>query len=160
MVESTSASLCVDKWENYEKIYFHLENLNRSLALYSSHYGNFIVTGDFNVKANDSAISVFSNTYDLKILIKEPTFWKNSNDTSYIDLVFANKPRTFKHSCVIKTDLLDFHKMTIVIMETFREKLQPRVVGYRDYRYFENDRLRTDLLSELCKVNIKEKEMH
>ena len=74
MVESTSASLCVDKCENYEKIYFHLENLNRSLALYSSHYGNFIVTGDFNVKANDSAISAFSDTYDLTTLIKEPTF--------------------------------------------------------------------------------------
>ena len=43
---------------------FHLENLNRSLSLNSSDYENFIII-DFNVEANDSAISVFSDTYDL-----------------------------------------------------------------------------------------------
>ena len=33
-------------------------------------------------------------------------------------------------------------------MKTFYEKLQPRRVNYRDYKYFENDGFRTDLLSE------------
>ena len=47
------------------KIDFHLENLNRSLSLYSLDYENFIIIGDFNVGANDSATSVFSDTYDL-----------------------------------------------------------------------------------------------
>ena len=55
------------------KIDFHLENLNRSLALYSSHYENLIIIGDFNGKANDSVISVFSDTYDLKNLFEEST---------------------------------------------------------------------------------------
>ena len=43
-------------------------------------------------------------------------------------------------------------------MKTFFEKLQLRVVNYRDYRYFENDKFRTDLLSEFGKTNIEEKE--
>ena len=43
-------------------------------------------------------------------------------------------------------------------MKTFFEKLQPGVVNYRDYRYFENDRFTTDLLSEFGKANIEEKE--
>ena len=55
------------------KIDFHLENLNRRLALHSSNYEHFIIIGDFNVEANDSAISVLSDTYGLKRLIKEPT---------------------------------------------------------------------------------------
>ena len=50
------------------KIDFHLENVNQ---LYIHHImKNVIVIGDFNVEANDIAISLFSNTYDLKSLIK------------------------------------------------------------------------------------------
>ena len=140
------------------KIDFHLENLNRSLALYSSHYENFIIIGDFNVEANDSTISVFRDTYDLKSLIKEPICYKNPSKPSYIDLTLTNKPRSFHHSCVIETGLSDFHKMTVTVMKTFFEKLQQRVVNYRDYKYFENDRLRTDLLSKFGKANVEKKE--
>ena len=129
------------------KIDFHLENLNRSLALYSSHYENFIIIGDFNVAANDSAISIFRDTYDLKSLIKEPTCHKNPNKPFCIDHILTNKPQSFQHSCVIETGLSDFHKMTVTVTKKFFEKLQPRVVNYRDYKYFENDRFRTDLFS-------------
>ena len=48
--------------------------------------------------------------------------------------------------------------MTVTVMKTFFEKLQPRVVNYRDYKHFENDRFRTDLLSEFGKPNIVENE--
>ena len=70
--------------------------------------------------------------------------------------MLTNKPRSFKHSCVIETGLSDFHRMTITVMKATFEKLQPRVVNYRDYKYFENSRFRADLLSKLSKVNIEE----
>ena len=70
-LRKTKWLLCCSYNPNRCKIDFHLENLNRSLALYLSHYDNFIIIGDFNVEANDSAISVFSDTYDLKSLTKE-----------------------------------------------------------------------------------------
>ena len=149
---------CCSYNANRCKIDLHLKNLSPSLALYSSHYENFIIIGDFNVEANDSAISVFSDTYDLKGLIKEPTCYKNPNKTSCIDLILTNKPRSFQHSCVIKTGLPDFHKMTVTVMKACFEKLQPTIVNYRDYKYFENDRFRTDLLPEFGKANIEEKE--
>ena len=120
--------LCCSYSPNRCKIDFHLENLTRSLALYSSHYENFIIIGDFNVEANDSAISAFRDTYDLKSLIKEPTSYKNPNKPSYIDLVLTNKPRSFQHSCVIETGLSDFHQMTVTAMKTFSEKLHQRVL--------------------------------
>ena len=47
--------------------------------------------------------------------------------------------------------------MTVTVIKTFFEKLQPRVVNCRDYKYFENDRFRTDLLSEFGTANIEEK---
>ena len=48
--------------------------------------------------------------------------------------------------------------MTVTVMKTFFDKLQPRVVNYRDYKYFENDKFSTNLLSEFGKANIEEKE--
>ena len=113
---------------NRNNIDFHLEDLNRSLPLYSSPL-YLIAVGDFNVEANNSAISVLNNIYDLKSLIKEPTWFKNPNKLSCIDLIFTNKPRSFQHSCVIETGLSDFHKMTITVMKATFEKLQPRVVN-------------------------------
>ena len=52
------------------RIDFHLENLNRSLALHSWHYENFIIIEDFNVKANDSAIAVLATLATWKALLK------------------------------------------------------------------------------------------
>ena len=51
--------------------------------------------------------------------------------------------------------LSDFHEMTVTVMKTYSEELQLRVVNYRDYKYFENDRFRTELLSELGNANIE-----
>ena len=122
-LRKTKWLLCCSYNPNRCKIDFHLENLKRSLALYSSHYQNFIIIGDFNVEANDSAISVFSDTYDLKSLIKEPTCYKNPNKPSCIDLILINKQRSFQHSCVIETGLSNFHKMTVTVIKIFFEKL-------------------------------------
>ena len=86
--------LCCSYNQNRCKIDFYPEKVNRSLALYSSHYENFIIITYFNVDANDSAISAFSDTYDLKSLIKEPTCYKNPNKPSWIDLQASQ--HTFK----------------------------------------------------------------
>ena len=66
---------------------FHLEHLNRNLALYSSYYENFMIIGDFNVEANNSAMSIFCDTYNLKNLIKESTCYKNLNKPTCVDLM-------------------------------------------------------------------------
>ena len=149
--------LCCSYNLNRWKINFHLENLNQSLALYSSNYESFIII-DFSVEANDSAISVFSDTYDLKNLIKEPTCYKNPNKPSCIDLILRKKLQSFQHSSVMETGLSDFHKMTVTVMKTFFEKLQPKLVNYKEYKYFETDWFITDLLSEFSVANIEEKE--
>ena len=72
--------------------------------------------------------------------------------------MLTNKPRIFKHSCVIETGLPDFDRMTVTVMKATFEKLQPRVVNYRDYKYVEICRLRADLLSELSQANTEENE--
>ena len=75
------------------------------------------------MEINDSAISVFSDSYDLESLIKEPPCYKNPNKPSCIDLILINKQRSFQHSCVIETGLSNFHKMTVTVIKIFFEKL-------------------------------------
>ena len=53
------------------------------------------ISGDYNVKANDSTISVFSDTYDLKSFIKESTCYKDPDKPSCIDVILTNKPQSF-----------------------------------------------------------------
>ena len=107
-LRKTKWLLCCSCNPNRCKIDFHLENLNRSLPLYFSHYENFIILGDFNVEANYSAVSVFSDTYDLKSLIKEPTCYKNPNIPSCSDLILTRKLQSFQRSYVIKQVCLIF----------------------------------------------------
>ena len=112
---ATASKRCYNPSWNH--IDLHLEHLNRQITLYSSHYQNFMIIGDFNVEANKSAMSVFSDTYDLKSLIKEPTCYKNPSKPSCINRMLINKPWIFIHSCVIETGLSDFHRMTITVMK-------------------------------------------
>ena len=46
-----------------------MENLTKSLALYSSNYKNLILSGDFNVSIDNSYMAGLCDTYDLGSLI-------------------------------------------------------------------------------------------
>ena len=55
-------------------------------------------------------MSIFCDTFNLTILIKEPTCYKNPDNPSCIDLILIKKP-SFQTSCVAETGLFDFHWM-------------------------------------------------
>ena len=76
----------------------------------------------------------FCENYNLKSQ-KVPTYYKNPESPSYIDLILTNKPRKFQNLCVIETSLLDVHKMTATVLRVQFRKLKPRVLFYRDYTY-------------------------
>ena len=80
---------------------------------------------------------------------KEPTCYKNPEKPSCIDLILTNKPDSFQNSKVIETGLSDFHRVTVTITKMTFEKLKPRIVNYRDYKFFDNARYRNDLLQEI-----------
>ena len=40
--------------------------------------------------------------------------------------------RSFQNSWLFKTDLLDFHKMTVAVIKTFFQQFQSRIINYRD----------------------------
>ena len=96
----------------------------------------------------------FCNSYSLKSLIKQPTCYKNPENPSCIDLILTNKPRSFQSTCVIETGLSDFHRMTVSVLKMDFRKLPPKIISYRDYKSFENERFMDSLILALSSRNI------
>ena len=69
----------------------------------------------------------FFKTYNLRNLLKQPTSCENPDNTTCIDLILNNVPRTFQIICIIKTGLSDFHLMTLTIMRKTFNPLVPDV---------------------------------
>ena len=55
--------------------------------------------------------------------------------------MLINPYRSFQNSCVIKTGLSDFHKITATVMNTQFQHQKPKTINYRNYRTFsENEK--------------------
>ena len=92
-------------------------------------------------------MSVFCDTYDLKSLVKESACYKNSENTSCLDLILIKNPK-----CLVKAGLLDFHRRTFIVMKTILKKSQPRIIHYREYKDFQNDRYGDELIPRLSNI--------
>ena len=112
---------------NRSNIYSHLEYLSRNVDLYSSKYDNYLLVGNFNVSVEEANVKDFCERFNLKNVIKDPTCYKNPNNSICIDLMFSNKARRFQLSYVIETGLSDFHKMTITVLKMQFRKLEPNL---------------------------------
>ena len=104
---------------------------------------------EFNTCVDDEAMKIFCSSYCLNSLIKQPTCFKNPENPGCIDLILTNKARSFQSTCLIETGLSDFHRMTISVLKMPLCKLPPKVISYRDFKIFENERFITSLQSTL-----------
>ena len=52
---------------------------------------------------------------------------------------------------VIETGISDFHKLTVTTLKSNFLKQEPKTFHYRNYKYFNNDNFRNDLLYEISK---------
>ena len=117
-------------------------------------YENIIILGDFNCEMKEESMNTFCNTYNLKCLVKEKTCFKNIHNPSCIDLILTNKPRYFQNTCVIETGLSDFHKLTLTIMKSEFIKQLPKIMHYRNYKYFDNTKFQNDLMFAISKIGL------
>ena len=124
------------------------------LDRYMVKYDNFLLLGDFNSEMHENTMKEFTDTYNLSNLIKDPTCFKNPLNPSLIDLILTNRPRSFQNSQTIETGLSDHHSLTITVMRAFFPNQAPVIKNYRDYKHFDDDLFRSELLEEL--YNTKE----
>ena len=131
----------------------HPDALRRNLDLYSSEYERTILLGDFNIESKEPCMQSFLELYGLRNLILESACYNYPEKPSSYDLFLTNSSSSFQNSCAIETDLSDFHKMTVTVMKTTFQKLKPKLIYYRDYSMFSNDRFREEFcLNYQCKT--------
>ena len=104
-----------------------------------------MILGDFNAYAEDETLDTFCKSYSFNSLIKQSTCFELPENSSYIDIMLANKPRSFQTKCVIETGLSDFRKMTISVLKMDFRKLPPKIINYKDFITFDNKRFMNSL---------------
>ena len=109
--------------------------------LYSDYERN-ISLEDFNITDDEHHMESFCENYALKNLIRQPTCYKNPSKPACIDLILTTRPGGFQSTCVVETGLSDFHLMTLTVMRKSFKKYQPKIVNYRSYKNFTNDKYR------------------
>ena len=105
---------------------------------------------DFNASVSEKCLPEFCNLNGLTCLIKKPRCFKNPDKPTCIDLIVTNQPSCFQHSKVFETGLSDIHLLTVTEFKMSFQKLQPRIINYRDYKCFDNEKFRSDI----WKVNL------
>ena len=53
---------------------------------------------------------------------------------------------------VVETGLSDFHKLTITVMKCSFQTQSPKVIYYRNYKYFVNDAFKANLCNKFIFV--------
>ena len=132
----------------------HLDVISRSLDTHSTKYENIVLFGDFNACVDDKALETFCKSYSFISLIKQSTCFKNPKSPSCIDPMLTNKPLSFQTKCVIETGLSGFHRMTKSVLKMHFWKLPPRVINYRDFKKFHNERFMNSSLYSLNDARI------
>ena len=106
---------------------------------FTTKYERLLFLGDFNARMEDTSLKIFCSNYNLTSMINKPTCHKNPDKPTCADLILKSCPGSFQNSCVIETDLSDFHKMIVTVMKTSYRKIEPMVITYRDYKSFSNE---------------------
>ena len=97
----------------------------------------------------ESSIKIFFSNYNLTSIINRPTWYKNPDKPTCIDLILTNCPESFQNFCVTETGLSDFHKMAVTVMKTSYRKIESRVINYQDYKSLSNEGFRESSLENL-----------
>ena len=140
---------CYNPQKNFIQSY--LNNIGNKLNELCLQYENIIIIGDLNSEICEDPMKVFCSTFNFKNLVNEPTCFKNVDNPSCIDLILTNKASYFQKTSVLETGLSDCHKLTVTVMKANFQKQVPKVITYRNYKYFNNDNFRNDLMHEISK---------
>ena len=131
-----------------------LDKLGIVVDHYLPRYDNIILIGDFNSEINEISMSEFCDVYNLSNLIKEPTCFKNPENPSSIDVILANKSRSFQNSKALEMGLSDHHKLVVTSLKSLVNKKKPVVIKYRDFTKYDAAEFSTDLYHTLSRPDM------
>ena len=82
--------ICASYNPHKSNISNHLHHLGKGLDNYIGNYDNILLLGDFNSEFSEPCLNDFCDIYNLKNLVREPTYYKNPDNPSGIDLFLTN----------------------------------------------------------------------
>ena len=133
----------------------YLEYISKEIDSDSSKYDNFLLLGDFNSEPTEEATKSLCQIYNFKNLLDKPTCYKNPTNPSCVDLIITNNPRSYQSSCTFETWLSHLNKMTLAVLQSSFAKQKPRVLNYRNYKFFNNTLFRDQKLNKLRNSNLR-----
>ena len=74
-------------------------------------------------------------------------------------MIVTNHPKCFQNSGVYETDISDFHKLTLTVLKKYFQRAKPRIINYRDYKHFDNNEFRDELIRELSSNNMQSEDL-
>ena len=94
-------------------------------------YDNIFLAGDLNIYTGDKSkdtnnyLCDFMDTFSLNNLIKVKTRYKSATAT-ILDIMLANKMRSFQKTSTVTTGISDCHKMIVTCLKAHFKKLPPK----------------------------------
>ena len=123
------------------------------MSKYISHY-DILFLGDVNSQPSENCMNDFCNVYNFSNFVKEPTCYKNPDNTSCIDLFLTNRPKCFQSTMTMETGISDFHKMVMTVLKIFYKKQKPKIIYYRNNKTINANLFKEELNNELLNIDI------
>ena len=133
----------------------YLEYISKEIDSHLSKYDNFPPLGDCNSEPTEEAIKCFFQMHNFKNLPDKPICNKNLTNPSCVKMIITNKLRSFQNSCTFETGLSNFHKVTLTVLKSSFAKQKPRVLNYRNCKFFNNTLFRDQVLNKLRNSNLQ-----
>ena len=131
-----------------------MNELGKALDIYLHKYDYILLIGNFNSEINERSIHDFCNVYNLESLSNTPTCFKNPENPFCIVLLLANPKNNLDEALVLELGLSDFYKLVVSVLKSYFKKENPKVIIYRDYKYFDNEMFSIELENELSKIGL------
>ena len=87
--------------------------------------------GDFKAEISEPNLVSFCTFYNFKSLINKPTFYKDLDNPSCIDLILTNSPNYFQNSSTFETRLSLFHKLILTLFKSEIPQQRTNVLSCR-----------------------------
>ena len=139
-IKSKKWLLCSTYNPHYSLIENHLRQLQKQLEASSERYEHFLIMRNFDVDVSDPSMTSFCTLFKLKSIAKKSTGYKSLENPRCIDLFLINCPRSLHNTCLYETGLSDFQKLVATILRTSFEPLPPKIMAYRNYKNFDQDK--------------------
>ena len=91
--------------------------------------------------------------FSLTNLIKKQTYFKSQNST-LVDLILTNRPRSFIKSQNFETGLSNCQKLICSILRVSFKELSPKIMKYRDQKHFDQKKILHNLDSKLLQGDL------